>query len=86
MMTKTPKLGLDLQGGISITLKVDIDKVIKDQYLNVAKDIEKKFKENNIELLSSKLENDTLKLILLDPTKIDKAVEVLKKRVSTTCS
>ncbi|MFN3787628.1 protein translocase subunit SecD [Sulfurihydrogenibium azorense] len=79
MMTKTPKLGLDLQGGISITLKVDIDKVIKDQYLNVAKDIEKKFKENNIELLSSKLENDTLKLILLDPTKIDKAVEVLKK-------
>lgn len=45
MMTKTPKLGLDLQGGISITLKVDIDKVIKDQYLNVAKDIEKNLKK-----------------------------------------
>lgn len=79
MMTKSPKLGLDLQGGISITLKVDIDKVIKDQYTTLGKDIEKKFKDTNVELLSVKVENDSLQLVLLDPTKVDKAKEVIKK-------
>jgi preprotein translocase subunit SecD len=79
MMTKQPKLGLDIQGGVSITLKVDIDKVINDQYAHLGKDIEKKFKENGIELLNYKIENQSLTLVLLDPTKIDKAKEVLKK-------
>jgi len=79
MMTKQPKLGLDIQGGVSITLKVDIDKVINDQYAHLGKDIEKKFKENGIELLNYKIENQSLMLVLLDPTKIDKAKEILKK-------
>ncbi|MGC8869076.1 MAG: protein translocase subunit SecD [Sulfurihydrogenibium sp.] len=79
MMTKSPKLGLDLQGGVSITLKVDVDKVIKDQYLNLAKDIEKKLKGENIDILSYKIENESLKIVLLDPTKVDKAKEIIKK-------
>lgn len=79
MFTKQPKLGLDVQGGVSITLKVDIDKVINDQYLHLGKDIEKKFKENNIEVLSYKVDNQTLLISLLDPTKTNNASQILKK-------
>lgn len=59
MATKSPKLGLDIQGGMSITLKVDIDKVVNDQYMNLAKDIEKKL-QPQIEVLSIKQHDDGL--------------------------
>ncbi|MCX7760453.1 MAG: protein translocase subunit SecD [Hydrogenothermaceae bacterium] len=78
MMTKSPKLGLDIQGGVSITLKVDIDKVIKDQYISLGKDIEKKL-QDKIEILSTKLTEEGLLISLLDPTKLENAKEILQK-------
>lgn len=78
MITKSPKLGLDIQGGMSITLKVDIDKVIKDQYLNLGRDIEKKL-QGQVEVLSVKLSDDGLVISLLDPTKVDVAKNIISK-------
>lgn len=78
MATKSPKLGLDIQGGMSITLKVDIDKVVNDQYINLAKDIEKKL-QPQIEVLSIKQHDDGLVVSLLDPTKVDVAKDIISK-------
>lgn len=80
LFTKQVKLGLDLQGGISITLKVDIDKVIEREYQNIGKDIEKLLKTKNIDVLSIKADKDKLILSLLDPTKLDTAINILKER------
>lgn len=78
MIAKSPKLGLDIQGGVSITLKVDIDKVIKDQYIGLGKDVEKKL-EGKVEILSTKLEEEGVLISLLDPTKLDVARETIQK-------
>lgn len=76
--TKSPKLGLDIQGGMSITLKVDIDKVVKDQYINLGKDIEKKL-QNEVEVLGVKVYDDGLLISLLDPTKLETAKNIISK-------
>lgn len=41
IFTKPIKLGLDLQGGMSIVLEVDVDHVINTQYKQLVRDIEK---------------------------------------------
>ncbi len=79
IFTKPLKLGLDLQGGMSITLQVDVDHVIKTQYQQLLKDIESKLKEKGIDVLSGKvLDTKGIVVSLLDPTKMDKAIKVLK--------
>ncbi len=79
IFTKPVKLGLDLQGGMSITLKVDVDKVIERQYQNLAKDIEKKLKENGIQIISVNVDKEKgVQITLLDPTQIDKAIQILQ--------
>jgi len=80
-LTKPIKLGLDLQGGMSIVLQVDVDHVIFNQYKQLAKDIENKLKENGIDVLDVKIDkkNYRLELTLLDSTQLNKALEIIKK-------
>ncbi len=79
IFTKPIKLGLDLQGGMSITLRVDIDHVIKTQYQQLLRDIELKLKEKGIDVLSGKvLGTKGVVISLLDPTQIDKAINIIK--------
>lgn len=78
MFTKSPKLGLDIQGGMSITLKVDVEKVIKDQYITLGKDIEKKL-QGQVEVLAVKPSDDGLVVSLLDPTKLQTAKNIISK-------
>jgi len=80
IFTKPIKLGLDLQGGMSITLQVDINHVIKRQYQLLAKDIEKKLTENKIEVLSAKINKEEGIIVsLLDPTKLEESLNILRK-------
>ncbi len=79
IFSKPVKLGLDLQGGMSITLEVDVNKVIERQYQNLIKDIERKLEENNIKVLSASLKGlDGIYITLLDPTKNEQAVNILR--------
>ncbi|WP_456403045.1 protein translocase subunit SecD [Persephonella sp.] len=77
IFTKPIKLGLDLQGGMSIVLEVDVDHVIKTQYKQLVRDIERKLKDNGIEVLSGKVVGEKAVISLLDPTSADKAVKIL---------
>ncbi|MDQ7056255.1 MAG: hypothetical protein Q9M89_07295 [Persephonella sp.] len=78
VLSKPIKLGLDLQGGMSIVLEVDVEHVIKTQYKQLAQDIKKKLKENNIDVLSVKILEEKLAVSLLDPTLSEKAYRVIK--------
>ncbi|WP_456384153.1 protein translocase subunit SecD [Persephonella sp.] len=79
VLSKPVKLGLDLQGGMSIILEVDVDHVIQTQYKQLAQDIRKKLKENHIDVLSVKVNKDGILISLLDPTHTDKAFKVIKE-------
>ncbi len=76
---KPVKLGLDLQGGMSITLQVDVNKVIERQYQNLAEDIERILSKNKIKILEAKAEGiKDVVITLLDPTKAEKALNILR--------
>ncbi len=77
IFSKPVKLGLDLQGGMSIVLEVDVDHVIQTQYKQLAEDIRKKLKEANIDVLNIKVSKDKVIISLLDPTQIDKAYKII---------
>ena len=80
IFSKPVKLGLDLQGGMSIVLEVDVDHVIKTQYKQLAKEIENKLQKNGIEVLSAEVDGTKgIVISLLDPTKINKAYQIIKK-------
>ncbi|WP_457625622.1 protein translocase subunit SecD [Persephonella sp.] len=78
VLSKPVKLGLDLQGGMSIILEVDVEHVIKTQYKQLAQDVKKKLKENHIDVLSVKVDEDKILISLLDPTHADKAYKIIK--------
>ncbi|WP_457641275.1 protein translocase subunit SecD [Persephonella sp.] len=78
ILSKPIKLGLDLQGGMSIVLEVDVDHVIETQYKQLIRDIENKLKDNNIEVIGGKLLEDKAVISLLDPTVVDKAIKFVK--------
>ncbi len=81
IFSKPVKLGLDLQGGMSIVLEVDIDHVIKMQYQRLGQDIEKLLKEHGIDILSYEVkDSEYLVLTLLDPTKASKARNVIEDK------
>ena len=79
VLSKPVKLGLDLQGGMSIVLDVDVNHVILTQYKQLAQDIKKKLKESNIDILSARVSKEGILLSLLDPTHIDKAYKLIKE-------
>lgn len=80
IFSKPVKLGLDLQGGMSITLQVDVNKVIELKYQNLAKDIENILTKNGIKVLEAKTEGTKGVIItLLDPTKLEKALNILRE-------
>jgi len=80
-LTKPIKLGLDLQGGMSIVLQVDVDHVIYNQYQQLARDIEKKLKKKGIDVLDVKIDTKDYKLeiTLLDSSKIEEALKIIQK-------
>ncbi|RMA92527.1 protein translocase subunit SecD [Hydrogenothermus marinus] len=80
IFSKPVKLGLDLQGGMSITLQVDVNKVIELKYQNLAKDIENILTKNGIKVLEAKAEGTKgVVITLLDPTKLEKALNILRE-------
>ncbi len=79
IFTKPVKLGLDLQGGMSITLQIDVNYVIKRQYELLAEDIEKKLKEKGIEVLSVSIDpKKGVEITLLDTSHLNEAVGIIK--------
>jgi len=81
VFSKPVKLGLDLQGGMSIVLQVDIDHVLKRQYQQLAQDIEKLLKENGIDVLSAEVKgSEKLLITLLDPTKAQKVKTLIEDK------
>ncbi len=81
VFSKPVKLGLDLQGGMSIVLQVDIDHVLKRQYQQLAQDIEKLLKESGIDVLSADVkDSQKLQITLLDPTKAEKARNIIEDK------
>ncbi len=78
VVSKPLKLGLDLQGGMSIVLEVDVEHVIKTQYKQLAQDIKKKLKENNIDVLSVRVSEKKVIISLLDPTLNEKAYKIIR--------
>jgi len=79
VLSKPVKLGLDLQGGMSIILEVDVDHVIQTQYKQLAEDIKKKLKENHIDVLSVKVSKEGITITLLDPAHTDKAFKIIRE-------
>ncbi len=77
IFSKPVKLGLDLQGGMSIVLEVDVEHVIKTQYKQLAQDIRKKLKENNIDVLGIKVTDNGIFISLLDPSLGEKALKII---------
>lgn len=80
-LTKPIKLGLDLQGGMSIVLDVDVDYVIQTQYKQLAEDIENKLKKEKIDVLEVKFDKTSNNVVvsLLDDTQLDKAFRIIEK-------
>ncbi|NPA12672.1 MAG: protein translocase subunit SecD [Aquificae bacterium] len=79
IFSKPVKLGLDLQGGMSIVLQVDVDHVIKTQYKQIAQDIKNKLQENHIDVISVKLKDNKIVVSLLDPQLGEKALKIIKE-------
>ncbi len=76
-LTKPVKLGLDLQGGISIVLEADIDTVLKNKYKQIGNEIEEILKSKNIDVLDVKVSKDGLIITLLDNSKVDEAKNII---------
>ena len=76
-LTKPVKLGLDLQGGISIVLEADIDTVLKNKYKQIGNEIEEVLKSKNIDVLDVKVSKDGLIITLLDNSKVDEAKNII---------
>ncbi len=76
-LTKPIKLGLDLQGGISIVLEVDIDTVLENNYKQLGKDIEELLKDKEIDVLDVKVDKKRLIVSILDNSKLEEAKKLI---------
>lgn len=71
-------LGLDLQGGISLLLSVDVDEAIINKYKNIASTINFQIKNNNILINSLKNDTKSVSFNLLDSKSKIKLENMLK--------
>lgn len=72
-------LGLDLRGGASLLLEVDVDTVVKDQLSSLATEVRRSLRKNNIGYTGLQIQGSGLKLTLRDAQQKDKAYKVIRK-------
>ncbi len=73
-------LGLDLQGGSSILLEVDLSKVVEDYLLSLCDEIKREFRKNKISYLNLRVApgQQALTLSLRLPSQRDEALRAVK--------
>ncbi|HRJ12742.1 MAG TPA: protein translocase subunit SecD [Alphaproteobacteria bacterium] len=76
---QTVNLGLDLQGGAQLLLRVEIDKALADFYEGLTDGIRKEFREDNIGYRNLSAQPDRLVLTLRDKSQMDAARKKIKK-------
>jgi len=77
---KDVKLGLDLKGGINLTLGVDMDKALSNQLDQLGEDIRSMAREQDILVLKPRsIQGEQLEFLLLKPEKSDELNQLLKE-------
>lgn len=76
---QTVNLGLDLQGGAQLLLRVEVDKALADSYDTLTDSVRKEFREANIGYRDLSAAADHLSLTLRDPSQEDEAVKKIHK-------
>lgn len=72
-------LGLDLQGGSSLLLEVEIEAVLKERLLNLRNETRKLLRKNRIGYQNLDIKNDTISLTLRKADQREAAYKALKK-------
>ncbi|CAM2057649.1 Protein translocase subunit SecD [Desulfovibrionales bacterium] len=73
-------LGLDLQGGISLTLDVEVDKAIENSISQAGQDLRTKAREEGIAIFRPDVsKNDCMTFVLSNPEQREKLNELLKQ-------
>ena len=81
-MQRQVKLGLDLQGGSSLLLEVDLDNVITDRLNTLLDSVRSRLRNQNIDLLSAVVEEESIMLSFADPDATSRAEEEINTLVS----
>jgi preprotein translocase subunit SecD len=77
-------LGLDLKGGIHLTMEVDLDKAIDNTMAQFGRDIRASARDEQIPLLRPRVENEKLTFTLVDPEKQAALDEIISENYSET--
>ncbi|STQ85847.1 protein translocase subunit SecD [Helicobacter muridarum] len=72
-------LGLDLQGGLSLLLDVDVKAAVDSRYTTILTDIRFQTQREKILITRLKIDADRVSFLLLDPNKANKLEDVLKE-------
>lgn len=75
-------LGLDLKGGIHLTLGVDVDTALENSLVQTGEDLRAEAKDEGILILHPRVEEKTLSFLLLKKEGQSKLQDILKKRFS----
>ena len=74
------KLGLDLQGGMHLILKVDVDQAVRNAAELYSQDLKDALKRQNITVVKRKSENpDEIVLAIPNKSALEKIKEVIKE-------
>ena len=79
-INKKINLGLDLQGGSYLLLKIDNDPVIIKELQNKAVSLKKTLKENNISVLNIKVSDEKKILFLINKNDIEKVNQLFNDK------
>jgi preprotein translocase subunit SecD len=74
-------LGLDLQGGTSLTLEVDTDALRKDRLKNLTEEVRAQLRAGNIQFSDLTNNGGKVSVRISDPTQVSAASELLNKKV-----
>ncbi len=72
-------LGLDLRGGASLLLEVDVETVVKDQLQSLATEVRQTLRKQNVGYAKLQLLQNGIKLELRDTAQKDKAYKAIRK-------
>lgn len=78
---KNLRLGIDLQGGTRLILKLEDEKVIDGKLVDAGRNIERILSSNEISLSTKSLNNGILSLIFEKDNDADKALSIIKKEL-----
>lgn len=75
---KNLKLGIDLQGGTRLMLRVDDSKVVENRLVDIGKSVVKVLQEAGVTIDSRGLTDGVLSLMFFDQISSDKALKIIK--------